>query len=246
MFSRKAQSRISRTKSVIKSSLLVIATSAILQGGETALAVLLPTTGGTGTPTGTFSLAGETLIPADTMTNTYSHPLGHGLVFDFSLTTQVYANPNTGGLDFVYQVTNTGPNNATADTFERLTVNSYSSFATDVDYVAATGLIGQPSPNLPIPGDVPAMEVDRSTDGSVVGFELLSPLTPTSETDLFVVRTSGTQVTLGSASLIDGFTGSVVTEVPFGTQVRLPEPTSLGIVAVSMGLLARRRRICGK
>jgi hypothetical protein len=223
---------------------LILAAAAIGvlgSGAGTAMAIVLPATGGSGMPTGTFTLAGETHLPAFDLTTTYSAVLSHGLLFDFSLSTSVYSNPSTGGLDFVYQLTNTGPNNSTADTFERLTLNSFANFTTDVDYEANTGLIGQPSPNAPVPGDVPAMEVDRSTNGSVVGFVLTQPLTPTSQTDEFIVRTNATEVTLGSASVIDGFQGSAITEVP-----AVPEPASMGLVAVSLGLLARRRRVVGK
>lgn len=237
-------SRIEAKFGTVRARLFLAAASvAILNCGiQSAKAVVLPPTGGSGTPNGSFTLAGEIHLPVFDMTNTYHANLSHGLVFDFSLATSVYVNPGTGGLDFVYQLTNTGPNNPTADTFERLTVNSFGNFTTDIDYEFNSGMVGQPFPNPPIPGDVPAMEVDRSANGSVGGYVLSQPLVPTSTTDLFIVRTNATNVGLGSASVIDGFQGSVITEVPSTT----PEPTSFGLIAVSMGLLARRRRVVGK
>ncbi len=211
-----------------------------------SMAAILPPTGGTATPAGTFSLAGETHLPAFDATTNFNQVVGHGLSFDFSLSTQVYSNPSTGGLDFVYQLTNTGPNTDSSDTFERLTVSSFSNFTTDVDYQANTGLIGQTSPNPPIAGDVPASEVDRSGNGSVIGYELSQPLTPTSETDLLIVRTNATQVAPGSASVIDGFQGSVVTEVPFGAMGGVPEPASIGLISISLFILTGRRRAGGR
>jgi hypothetical protein len=187
--------------------------------------------------TGTYSTAGETPVIAPFVT-TFSGTK-HGLVFDFSLTTNVYHNPVTGGDDFVYQLTNTGPNNASTDTFDRLTLSSFLGFSVDADYQANTGSINS------IPGDVAPNEVDRSSDGSVVGYSFNNdPIGPMSNTDLLVVRTNSSSFHMGSATVIDNDQGSVITQVPFGTTVNnnVPEPTSIGLIAASLGLMAARRR----
>ncbi|MDP9174654.1 MAG: PEP-CTERM sorting domain-containing protein [Planctomycetota bacterium] len=186
---------------------------------------------------GGFTLAGETHLVADDQTATGTFNFG-GLRFDFKLTTQVFHNPTTGGLDFVYQLTNTGPNNSTGDSFERLTVSSYSGYSTDVDYAANTG-----ATLSSMIADVSAKDADRSLPtGSVVGYDFTDPLAPGSETDLLIVRTDATMVVPGSASVIDGTAHNALVQAPFGAVV-LPEPASLSLICIaSVGLLGRRRR----
>jgi hypothetical protein len=46
---------------------------------------------------------------------------------------------------------------------------------------------------------------------------------------------------MGSATVIDALQGSVPTQVPFGAVVQVPEPGSIALIVVSLGLLARRR-----
>ena len=156
-----------------------------------------------------------------------------GLAFDFSLTTTVYNDPSTGGDDFVYVLTNTAPNNINSDSFDRLTLSSFAGYSVDADYAA----------NSPLPGDVAPSEVDRSTDGSVLGYTFSALVNPTEATDSLVVLTDSATYTYGSATVIDSDYGSVLTNVPYGAQVILvPEPASLGMIALSLGVLARRRR----
>lgn len=212
-------------------------------GGSAPAALLNP--GGNSTAlTGTYAsvIANDNYVTSQT--KAYSGIM-HGLVFDFSLTTTVYSDPNTGGDDFVYQLANTAPNNSNSDSFDRLTLSSFSGFSVDADYAANTGLVQQPSPNPPIAGDVAPTEVDLSSDGSVLGYRFnpSDPVGPTGETDLLVVLTDSTTYTYGSATVIDNAYGVVLTDVPYGASVVVPEPGSLAIIAMSLGVLARRRHL---
>ncbi|MGA2440123.1 MAG: PEP-CTERM sorting domain-containing protein [Tepidisphaeraceae bacterium] len=215
-----------------------------LSGGAASAAVLVP--GGSSTSlTGTYSVAGETYVTSQTKTY---NGVSHDMVFDFSLTTTVYNNPNTGGDDFLYQLTNTGPNDSKSDSFDRLTLSSFLGYSVDADYQSNTGMVQTLSPNPSdnsniVAGDVAPDEVDRSTNGAVVGytFPAGSPVAPQEVTDILIVRTDSSTYHMGSATVIDSTNGSVVTEVPFGSTT-VPEPGSLAMIAISLGMLARRRR----
>jgi hypothetical protein len=213
-------------------------------GPAVSAAVLTP--GGGPTPVaGTYSIAGEGL-PVATFTQSLNETR-HGLAFDFSLTATVYLNPTTHGDDFVYQLTNTGPNDAHSDSFNRMTVSSFLGYSVDADYASNTGTVQLDSPNpsdnsATTAGDVAPDEVDLSANGAVVGygFALDDLVGPQEVTDELIVRTNSTTYTMGTAEVLDNENGMVLTSVPFGAVV-VPEPTSLALIVVSLGMLARRR-----
>jgi len=156
----------------------------------------------------------------------------HGVPFDFTLVTNVYTEPS-GTVDFTYQLTNTGGSGA--NSFDRMTLGSFLGYSVDADYDAGTGNVA--------PG-----EVDRSASGAVVGYDFASmysydnssPVGPGQETDLMIVKTDSSTWHMGSATVIDSASDSVSTQVPFGVVV-VPEPGSLALIALSLGVLARRR-----
>ncbi|MGD0389892.1 MAG: PEP-CTERM sorting domain-containing protein [Tepidisphaeraceae bacterium] len=197
--------------------------------GGTASAVVLNPGDSSTALTGTDSVAGDTY--QTTETRMFSGTGTHGVPFDFTLVTNVYTEAS-GSVDFTYQLTNTG--GAGANSFDRMTLGSFLGYSVDADYQAGTGVT---------PG-----EVDRNVSGATVGYDFATtytydgstPVGPGEETDLMIVKTDSSTWTMGSATVIDSASDSVSTEVPFGVVV-VPEPGSLAIIALSLGLLARRR-----
>jgi hypothetical protein len=199
-------------------------------GGRTVSAAILAPGGSSTALTGTYSVAGDTY--QTTETKYFSGTGTHGVPFDFTLVTNVYTEPG-GTVDFTYQLTNTGGTGA--NSFDRMTLGSFLGYSVDADYDAGTGSV--------TPG-----EVDRNANGAVVGYDFAStytydsssPVGPGQETDLMIVKTDSLGWTMGSATVIDSASDSVSTEVPYGVVV-VPEPGSLALIALSLGVLARRR-----
>ena len=201
-------------------------------GGRTVSAAILAPGGSSTALTGTYSVAGDTY--QTTETKYFSGTGTHGVPFDFTLVTNVYTEPG-GTVDFTYQLTNTGGSGA--NSFDRMTLSSFLGYSVDADYEASvdTGYVA--------PG-----EVDRSANGAVVGYDFAStytydhssPVGPGEETELLIVKTNSSTWQMGSATVIDSASDSVSTEVPYGSTV-VPEPGSLAMIALSLGVLARRR-----
>jgi hypothetical protein len=147
----------------------------------------------------------------------------NGIVFTGSLDTQVYAD--SGGLDFVYQLSN---NSNSLDSIERVASSGFSGYTTNADYIAGTGAA---SPFL----------VSSSTSGDVIGFSFLSgaaAILPGQTSDTLVIKTDAMAFTNGSVSVSDGGIANVSSFSP----VAVPEPASAAIAAFGFSALALRRR----
>jgi hypothetical protein len=228
--------------------------------GISSAAVSLPTTGGSGTPSG--DSAGFLGIPAADLTfeNQQNSPVGTftvnsgGLVFDleFYIQTTIYKDTSVnpaGTMDFIYQLHNISDDNADTiigDSINRLTLQSFAGYGVTADYQFGSG-------SSAVGGDggldAPPLEIDRSTSpGAVVGFDFSGPgqqttLLPGSYSDNLYVITNSTSYTTGTASVIGGLGQSTPTQVPFGAALSVPEPASLGMLAImGSSLLGRRRR----
>lgn len=143
------------------------------------------------------------------------------------------SNPfGAGDLTFIYQV-----HVATGD-IGRLTGFDYTGFLTDV--VQHSG-----HPPLITTGTHAADLADRSPDGSVVGFDFLTPISPepsptdstTDTSQALLVRTNATSFTSGSIGLIDGGGTTVAGFAP----APVPIPSSAWGGLGLLGLLAIRR-----
>ena len=147
----------------------------------------------------------------------------------------VYADPSNtfcaGCLDFFLFVES---NSSSTDSIARITLASFGSFLTDVGYTTGKG--GNP-------GGVIPSTVDRSGNGSVVGFNFstLTGVGPGGQTQELEIETNAKSFTTGSIQMIDSSVASVQGFAPSS----VPEPGSISLALLGgalLGIVGRRRR----
>lgn len=151
-----------------------------------------------------------------------------GGTFSGTLTSQVISgdpsNPY-GGLTFIYTVANDA---TSADAVGRLTINGFAGFQTDVSYQTPTAA------QLPT-------TIDRSVSGNVIGFHFVGApfgqgaIQPGASSAVLVVQTNATTYARTIASVINGTVDMVDSYAP------TPEPATLALLTIGLGLLCRRR-----
>jgi hypothetical protein len=175
--------------------------------GATAFAVGEPD------PTGGVLIAGGVPIPFATAQ--YSGTLTSSVILGDP------SNP-FGGLTFTYLLTN---DVTSTGEIERLTVNDYMGFLTDVSY------------QIPTLSTIPTLN-NRSIAGDVLGFTFIGAplgagtLTPGSVSALLVIQTDAPAFAPTIASVIDGTVASVPS---FGPLV--PEPSTWALLAAGSACL---------
>ncbi len=203
--------------------------------------------GGSGSPDvfGATTGDGLTLLASTTQT---INPVP-GTSFNATYTEWVYSD--TGGtvsasggsaglcqncLDFFIEVSNAGPG-----VEERISTASFAGFSTDVGYNTA-GVTGGPA--APASGIIPNT-VDRSTDGSVVGFNYTtSNITTGQNTVLLEIQTNATNFIAGTVSVQDGTSGFNAGFAPSSA----PEPGTmallgLGLIGLGMAKVNRNKKV---
>jgi hypothetical protein len=151
----------------------------------------------------------------------------------------VYSDPNNnfcaGCLDFFIIVES---NSTSTDAIERITLASFGAFLTNVGYS-----VGKDSH----PTGVDPTTVDRSSNGSVVGFNFssLPGVAPGDGTTVLEIETNATKFMTGTLQIIDSSVASVTAfdpctgVVPEASSISL---TLLGGLLLGVGFIGRRRR----
>jgi hypothetical protein len=202
---------------------------AALMGTSSSASASILAPGTTVTPTSLPLLpAGDTLVPGATMTNSFTGlDALLNIRFTGTLTSSVYSDPTTGGLDFLYQVVN---NSSSNDAIEDLSLSSFQGFTTDADFVT---------------GGVDPTTATRSGNGKNVDFAFSTQeITPGSTSSSLLVETSSLNFMKGSGAVSDGGTGGAVVEAPSVGMLMtsVPEPASFSAIIIAGGMLLGRRR----
>jgi hypothetical protein len=198
--------------------------------------------GGTGSPDvfGPATSTGLTLLASTTQTVNPGSPFFNATYTEYvySDTSGTVAPSPQGGstyaglcrncLDFFIEVTNAGPG-----IIERISASNFAGFATDVGYNTAGG--AGIAPNT----------VDRSADGSVIGFNYLgsNELEAGQNTMLLEIQTDALAYTNGTVTVQDGAAGFNIGFSPSSA----PEPGTmalfgLGFIGLGMAKGNRKRK----
>jgi hypothetical protein len=200
-------------------ALIALASGGALIAPAAKAVVILP--GTSAAPIGNGVIAGTQLL--NVTTPFVAKDILNNVVFSGSLQS-IVLQQSGGNLEFVYQFSN--DNNPNNDSIERFSVDDFTGFSTDVDYIPSTGAS---APTL--------VSRQPAVTGDVVGYTF-SGVSPGTSTDILTVETNATAFQIGSAALQDGGNVSIPAPVP-----AVPEPATIGLLVLSVsGLTLRRRR----
>lgn len=152
----------------------------------------------------------------------------NNILFSGSIVSSVWTGDTSSpfsGLTFTYQLFSSS---SSANAIDRLTLNRFAGFLTDVGY---NGL-----------GIVPA-RASRTLSGDLIAFvfedaSFQPTLAPGNNSPILVIQTDSPVWAIGNASIIDGATANVPAFVPQA----VPEPAALGLILVGFAALAVRKR----
>jgi len=213
---------------------------AVLFSRALAQATILPPTGSPPVAASAFGTSVTGPFLADTGVQPYTATNSKGqTTISGDYRAMVYSDPNNnfcaGCLDFFVVVTS---NTTSIDDIERITLASFGSFLTNVGYSIGQG--SNPSGVLPT-------TVDRSTNGSVIGYNFSVPngVPPGGSTEFLEIETNATSFMKGTLQIIDSSVASVSAFEP--CMGMTPEASSvsmtlLGGLLLVVGVAGRRRR----
>ena len=153
----------------------------------------------------------------------------NNILFSGSLVSSVWSGDTSSpfsGLTFTYQLFSAG---TSANAIDRLTLNRFAGFQTDVGYNGS---------------GITYARATRTLSGDLIAFvfedaSFLPTLTPGNNSPVLVIQTDSPVWAIGNASIIDGATANVPALVPQA----VPEPTTLAFALTGLVALATRRKI---
>jgi hypothetical protein len=161
-------------------------------------------------------------------------------VLSITIVEKVILDSTTHGLDFTYQATS---NSASNEPVARLTTS---------DFTGVGGPGGGLNPNVGYSGAIAPLTMDRSGDGSVIGWNFAGygGHGSAATSALLIIQTSATAYdTFGSAGVSDGITVSFTGFEPTTSIQSVPEPSTLAIAGIgALGMIGyglRRRKALG-
>jgi hypothetical protein len=147
--------------------------------------------------------------------------------FTGSFETAVITDNNTGYLTFLYQFS---VNSSSPDSIVRMSSTNFAGFTTDAGYYTSAWF------TLMGPGSVAPDTVDRSFNGSVVGFNFNQGVAPGTTTYLLAVVTNAHGWTTGSTQFQDGGVATVKSYAP-----TVPEPATMTLLASGLLMFGVKR-----
>lgn len=153
----------------------------------------------------------------------------NNILFSGTLVSSVWSGDTSSpfsGLTFTYQLFSAG---TSANAIDRLTLNRFAGFQTDVGYNGS---------------GIAYSRATRTLSGDLIAFvfedaSFLPTLIPGNNSPVLVIQTDSPVWAIGNASVIDGATANVPAFVPQA----VPEPTTLALVMTGLVALAARRKI---